>query len=113
MRSARGMESPIVGLTGRPGRSVTTDTHFLVASTTKSMSSLLVATFVDEGLFGWDQMVVHVWAMLNEHAAIVTYQVDAHAMVLGREILMKDSVTSGWAKRGGEWLKVCADASAR
>ena len=51
--------------------------------------------------------------MLNEHVAIVTYQVDAHAMVLGREILMKDSVTSGWAKRGGGWLNVCADASAR
>jgi CubicO group peptidase (beta-lactamase class C family) len=31
------------------GRSGTTDTHFLVASTTKSMSSLLVAAFVDEG----------------------------------------------------------------
>ena len=29
------------------GRPITTDTHFLVASTTKSMSSLLVATFVD------------------------------------------------------------------
>ena len=43
------------------GRRVTTDTHFLVASTTKSMSSLLVATFVDEGLFGWDQPVVEVW----------------------------------------------------
>jgi CubicO group peptidase (beta-lactamase class C family) len=40
---------------------VTNDTHFLVASTTKSMSSLLVATFVDEGLFGWDQPVVEVW----------------------------------------------------
>ena len=43
------------------GRPITTDTHFLVASTTKSMSSLLVATFVDEGLFGWDQPVIDVW----------------------------------------------------
>jgi CubicO group peptidase (beta-lactamase class C family) len=43
------------------GQPVTNDTHFLVASTTKSMSSLLVATFVDDGLFGWDQPVVEVW----------------------------------------------------
>ena len=33
-------------------------------------------------------------------------------MVLGREILMKDSVTSGWAKRGGEVVERGADASA-
>jgi CubicO group peptidase (beta-lactamase class C family) len=41
---------------------VTNDTHFLVASTTKSMSSLLVATYVDEGLFGWDQLVIDAWS---------------------------------------------------
>jgi CubicO group peptidase (beta-lactamase class C family) len=40
---------------------VTKDTHFLVASTTKSMSSLLVATFVDQGKLGWDQPVVDAW----------------------------------------------------
>jgi CubicO group peptidase (beta-lactamase class C family) len=40
---------------------ITNDTHFLVASTTKSMSSLLVATFVDDGLFSWDQPVLEVW----------------------------------------------------
>jgi CubicO group peptidase (beta-lactamase class C family) len=43
------------------GDPVTTDTHFLVASTTKSMSSLLIATFVDDGLCGWDAPVVDVW----------------------------------------------------
>ena len=41
---------------------VTNDTHFLVASTTKSMSSLLVATYVDEGLLGWDQLVIDAWS---------------------------------------------------
>jgi CubicO group peptidase (beta-lactamase class C family) len=40
---------------------VTTDTHFLVASTTKSMSSLLVATCVDDGLLAWDQPVIEAW----------------------------------------------------
>ncbi len=47
-------------LAGR--RRVTPDTHFLVASTTKSMSSLLVATYVDEGRLSWDQPVVDAWS---------------------------------------------------
>jgi hypothetical protein len=51
--------------------------------------------------------------MLNQEAAIVTYQVDARAVIQGREISMKNSVTSGWAKRGGKWLNVSAVASAR
>ena len=51
--------------------------------------------------------------MLNREAAIVTYQVDAQALIQGREVSMKNSVTSGWAKRGGKWLNVSAVASAR
>jgi hypothetical protein len=51
--------------------------------------------------------------MLNQDAAIVTYQVDANAFIQGREISMKNSVTSGWAKHGGRWLNVSAVASAR
>jgi CubicO group peptidase (beta-lactamase class C family) len=43
------------------GEPVTPDTHFLVASTTKSMTSLLVATCVDDGVFAWDQPVREVW----------------------------------------------------
>jgi CubicO group peptidase (beta-lactamase class C family) len=45
----------------RSRRRVTNSTHFLVASTTKSMSSLLVATFVDQGKLGWDQKVIDAW----------------------------------------------------
>jgi CubicO group peptidase (beta-lactamase class C family) len=40
---------------------VTATTRFLVASTTKSMTSLLVATYVDQGRLGWDQRVVDAW----------------------------------------------------
>jgi CubicO group peptidase (beta-lactamase class C family) len=40
---------------------VTNSTHFLVASTTKSMSSLLVATYVDEQKLGWDRRVIDAW----------------------------------------------------
>jgi CubicO group peptidase (beta-lactamase class C family) len=40
------------------GEPVTTETVFRVGSTTKSMTAMLVATQVDEGLFGWDTPVV-------------------------------------------------------
>lgn len=43
------------------GAPVTPDTHFMVASTTKSMTALLVATFVDEGVLGWDQPVQEIY----------------------------------------------------
>jgi CubicO group peptidase (beta-lactamase class C family) len=43
------------------GAPVTPGTLFRVASTTKSMSALLVAQFVDEGRLGWDQPVREVW----------------------------------------------------
>lgn len=43
------------------GLPVTPETHFLVASTTKSMSSLLAATLVDDGDLDWDTPVRQVW----------------------------------------------------
>jgi ketosteroid isomerase-like protein len=51
--------------------------------------------------------------MLNQEAAVVTYHVDADASIQGNEISMKNSVTSGWAKRGDKWVNVFAVASAR
>ena len=42
-------------------RPVTERTGFRVGSTTKSMTAALVATYVDEGTFGWDQPVIEVW----------------------------------------------------
>jgi ketosteroid isomerase-like protein len=51
--------------------------------------------------------------MLTQEAAIVTYQADFHAVIQGREMSMKESVTSGWAKRDGRWLNVSAVGSAR
>jgi len=50
--------------------------------------------------------------MLTKDAAIVTYHVDARPLIEGREISMNNSVTSGWAMRGGNWLNVFAVASA-
>ena len=40
---------------------VTARTRFRIASNTKSMTSLLVATFVDQGLLGWDTLVSEAW----------------------------------------------------
>jgi uncharacterized protein DUF4440 len=51
--------------------------------------------------------------MLNQGAAVVTYHVDAHASIQGNDVSMKNSVTSGWARRGDRWLNVFAVASAR
>lgn len=44
------------------GAPFTPDTHCMVGSTTKSMTSLLVATHVDEGALAWDQPVREVWS---------------------------------------------------
>ncbi len=54
------------------GEPITPDTHFLVASTTKSMTSLLAATFVDDGIFAWDQPVREVWADFQAPTAELT-----------------------------------------
>lgn len=51
--------------------------------------------------------------MLTHDAAILTYQVDARAVIDGKDISMNNSVTSGWAKRGGSWMNVSAVASSR
>jgi CubicO group peptidase (beta-lactamase class C family) len=46
----------------RPRGPVTENTRFVVASTTKAMTSALVATYVDEGTLGWDQKVIDAWS---------------------------------------------------
>lgn len=43
------------------GAPVTANTLFRVGSLTKSMTSLLVATFVDDGTLTWDQPVIEAW----------------------------------------------------
>jgi CubicO group peptidase (beta-lactamase class C family) len=51
---------------------VTPHTLFRVASTTKSMTALLVAQFVDEGRLGWDQPVREVWPAFRAPTAELT-----------------------------------------
>ncbi len=54
------------------GAPVTPHTLSRVASTTKSMSALLVAQFVDGGLPGWDQPVHEVWPAFRAPTAEMT-----------------------------------------
>jgi CubicO group peptidase (beta-lactamase class C family) len=51
---------------------VTQNTLFRVGSATKPMTSLLVATFVDEGLLDWDWPVVKVWPAFRAPSAALT-----------------------------------------
>ncbi|PYK13801.1 MAG: hypothetical protein DME65_00690 [Verrucomicrobia bacterium] len=51
--------------------------------------------------------------MLNNNAAVVTYHVDAHAVIERKQIFMQNAVTAGWARRAGKWVNVFAIASAR
>ncbi len=43
------------------GEPVTPRTRFRIGSITKSLTTLTLATLVDEGVFGWDDHVVDVW----------------------------------------------------
>ncbi|MCA9959347.1 MAG: beta-lactamase family protein, partial [Anaerolineales bacterium] len=43
------------------GLPVTTDTLFHIGSTNKSITSMLIATLVDDGLFDWDTPVVEIY----------------------------------------------------
>jgi beta-lactamase class C len=54
------------------GEPVTPRTRFRIASNTKSMSALLLATLVDEGVLGWDQPVVDLWPRFRAPTADLT-----------------------------------------
>jgi len=45
----------------RDGQPVTADTLFMIGSTTKSMTTMLAAMLVDEGIWDWDDLVVDVY----------------------------------------------------
>ncbi|MBE7553471.1 MAG: serine hydrolase [Anaerolineales bacterium] len=54
---------------------VTPETVFAVGSTTKPMTSLLVATLVDEGILAWDQPVIELWPDFKLSDPAVTQQI--------------------------------------
>jgi CubicO group peptidase (beta-lactamase class C family) len=63
------------------GAPVTPHTLFRVASTTKGMTALLVAQFVDEGRLDWDQPVREVWPAFRAPTPELT------ATLRGRDLL--------------------------
>lgn len=48
------------GVRGVGGAAMTTDTHMMIGSTGKTITTMLMAAMVDEGLFAWDTPVVEV-----------------------------------------------------
>jgi CubicO group peptidase (beta-lactamase class C family) len=93
---------------------VTPRTLFRVASTTKSMSALLVAQFVDDGLLGWDQPVRAVWPAFRAPTAELTAALrvrDLFGMATGlggREItdLLQGHFTPRQVLESVAWLPV-------
>lgn len=59
---------------GKP-EPITPETVFAVGSTTKAMTSLLMATLVDEGILAWDQPVVELWPDFKLSDPAVTPQI--------------------------------------
>ena len=67
------VHSQTFGMRDRAGGAlVTPNTLFRVASTTKSMSAVLVAQSVDEGQLDWDQPVYEVWPAFRAPTAELT-----------------------------------------
>jgi len=54
---------------------ITPETIFAVGSTTKAMTSMLLATLVDEGKLDWDQPVVEIWPDFKLSDPEVTSQI--------------------------------------
>ncbi len=60
---------------------VTPETIFAVGSTTKAMTSLLLATLVDEGKLSWDQPVTQIWPDFKLSDPAVTPQIKVRNML--------------------------------
>lgn len=78
---------------GKP-EPITPDTVFAVGSTTKAMTSLLLATLVDEGKLDWDQPVAQIWPDFKLSDPTVTGQIRL------RQLL---NMTSGAPRRDLVW----------
>jgi CubicO group peptidase (beta-lactamase class C family) len=79
---------------GRPAP-VDADTLFMIASNTKALSTLLLATEVDEGKFGWDTPVTQVYPAFRLGDAETTKQ------VLMRHLIC---ACTGLPRQDLEWL---------
>ena len=79
------------------GEPVTPRTRFRIGSITKSMTALLLATLVDEGVFGWDDRVVDLWPEFRSADA----RIDADACVSAICLAWRRASPSRRNSRGG------------
>ena len=81
---------------------VDADTLFLAASNTKALTTLLLATLVDEGKLRWDQPVTEVYPGFRLGDAATTRQVQVRHLVCA---------CTGLPRQDFEWLFNCASAT--
>lgn len=80
---------------GRP-EPVTPETLFAAGSTTKAMTTMMVASLVDDGLLGWDRPVVEIWPEFNLSDPLATRSLRLrHLFNMSSGAARKDLVWSG------------------
>lgn len=80
---------------GRP-EPVTPETIFALGSTTKAMTTMLVASLVDDGLLAWDQPVVDIWPEFRLSDPAVTRRLTLRQLFnMSSGLARKDLVWSG------------------
>jgi CubicO group peptidase (beta-lactamase class C family) len=63
------------------GLAATTETKFRIGSNTKSMTSLLIAKYVDQGLTTWDTKVIDLWPKFTAPTAALTRSLTLHQLL--------------------------------
>lgn len=86
------------------------DTVFAVGSTTKAMTSMMVASLVDDGLLDWDQPVVELWPDFRLSDQNRTTQLRLrHLLNMGSGLPRRDLVWSGTGLTAEQLMESLAD----
>jgi CubicO group peptidase (beta-lactamase class C family) len=94
---------------GKP-EPVTPETVFAVGSTTKAMTSMLLATLVDDALLAWDQPVVEIWPDFKLSDPDVTAQIQVrHLLNMSSGIPRLDLPWSGAGLTAEQTMTSLAD----
>lgn len=89
---------------------ITPDTVFAVGSTTKAMSSLLVAGLVDEGVVAWNRPVRDIWPDFSLSDPNRTAQLKLrHMLSMGSGLPRRDLVWSGTGLTAEQLMESLAD----
>lgn len=94
---------------GRP-EPVTPETIFALGSTTKAMTTMLVAGLVDDGLLAWDQPVVDIWPEFRLSDPAVTRSLTLRQLFnMSSGLARKDLAWSGAGLNAEEIMASLAD----